>query len=117
MDIRMNTSRFLLVSLSAALFFACGGGKGSTRGGESVAGGEGGDGARTALAAPAWFHTPPKGARSLFFVGDANGASDEGTARELAVQKALAQLTVYCGASIKSDFTSLEREAAMGQPR
>lgn len=63
------------------------------------------------LSTPSWFQTPPKNnQKSLFFVGDANGAPDEATARDLAVNKALAQLTVYCGATIKSDSRSLERE-------
>lgn len=65
---------------------------------------------RTGIAAPAWFSAPPKSPRSLYFVGDANGASDEASARELAVNKALAELTLYCGASIKSEGKSLERE-------
>jgi hypothetical protein len=70
-----------------------------------------GGGTRAAKGPPEWFHNPPKGARTLFFVGDATGAPDEATARELAVQKALSELTVYCGATIKSDFQSVEREA------
>lgn len=44
-------------------------------------------------------------------MGDAAGASDESMARDLAIQKALADLTTYCGASVKSEFKSLEREA------
>lgn len=78
----------------AALFLlpACAGGGGSAKG------------------PPEWFHKPPKGVRSLFFVGDATGAPDEATARELAIQKALAELTVYCGATITSDFKSVEQE-------
>lgn len=61
--------------------------------------------------APAWFaEPPPNSGRDLFFVGDASSAPDEGMARDLAVQKALASLSQYCGAVVKSDFTSLERE-------
>ncbi len=66
--------------------------------------------ARTGPAAPKWFNSPPKAARSLYFVGSASGAFDEQTARELAVQKALSDLTVFCGAQIKSDFQSEEVE-------
>ncbi|CAN0537299.1 unnamed protein product, partial [Laminaria digitata] len=66
--------------------------------------------ARTGPAAPKWFNSPPKAARSLYFVGSASGAFDEQTARELAVQKALSDLTVFCGAQFKSDFQSEEVE-------
>jgi hypothetical protein len=70
----------------------------------------GGGGTQTVKGPPGWFHNPPKGARSLYFVGDSNGAPDEATARELAISKALAELTVYCGAKITSDFKSEESE-------
>ncbi|MCA9550255.1 MAG: hypothetical protein KC933_09480 [Myxococcales bacterium] len=70
----------------------------------------GGQKARSGPAAPTWFNSPPKGARSLFFVGSASGAADEHMARDLAVQKALSELTVFCGAQIKSDFKSEEVE-------
>jgi hypothetical protein len=70
----------------------------------------GGGGTQAAKGPPEWFHNPPKGTQTLFFVGDATGAPDEGTARELAIQKALSELTVYCGATIKSDFKSVESE-------
>jgi hypothetical protein len=66
--------------------------------------------ARSGPSAPAWFNSPPKGARSLFFVGSAAGAADEQMARDLAIQKALSELTVFCGANIKSDFKSHEEE-------
>jgi hypothetical protein len=85
---------------------ACGGSKGKGSDPPPASG----DG-RQAFAAPKWFHDRPKGVRTLFFVGDANGSPDEGTARELAVQKAMAELTIYCGASIKSDFKSTEVES------
>src|SRR5688572_23984649 len=69
-----------------------------------------GGGTKAAKGPPEWFHNPPKGGGTLYFVGDATGSPDEGTARELAIQKALSELTVYCGATIKSDFKSLEKE-------
>ena len=66
---------------------------------------------RTAFAAPTWFNSPQKGnARFLYFLGSANGASDESTARELAVQKALYELSVFCGANLTTDFRSVEVE-------
>ncbi len=90
-----------IASISCALFFlsACGGSSQATKGSSD---GE--------LARPAWFDNRPKSPSSLFFVGDAAGASDESTARDLAIQKALADLTNYCGASVKSEFKSSERE-------
>lgn len=66
--------------------------------------------ARTGPAAPKWFKSPPKASGTLYFVGSASGAFDEQTARDLAVQKALSELTVFCGAQIKSDFQSEEVE-------
>lgn len=60
--------------------------------------------------APKWFNNPPAPGRLLFFVGSTSNASDEQTARELAIQKALSELTVFCGANIKSDFVSEEVE-------
>ena len=60
--------------------------------------------------APSWFAQPPSSARFLYFVGDASGAADETMARDLAVQKALGELTVYCGASVKSEFNSEDVE-------
>lgn len=66
---------------------------------------------RSGMHAPAWFHSPPKPGRMLYFVGDATQASDEQTARELAVQKAMAQLVVFVGAKVSTDFSSIEREA------
>ncbi|MBK6690163.1 MAG: hypothetical protein IPG45_37205 [Deltaproteobacteria bacterium] len=91
--------------LFGLVLLACGGSKSASQPADNPAGN------RSAFEAPKWFHDRPKGVRSLFFVGDATGAPDESTARELAVQKAMAELTVYCGASIKSDFSSVEREA------
>ncbi len=85
--------RSLCFGCATLIVAACGGGTMATKG------------------APEWFHNPPKGRETLFFVGDASGSSDEGTARELAIQKALSELTVYCGATITSDFKSVEAEA------
>ncbi|MEM7678148.1 MAG: hypothetical protein AAF449_19325 [Myxococcota bacterium] len=63
------------------------------------------------VAAPSWFTSPAKSDRQfLYFVGDASDASDESTARELAVQKALYELSVYCGADLTTDFKSVEIE-------
>lgn len=65
----------------------------------------------TAGPPPPWFSTPPSPTpRALYFVGDATASFDEASARDLAVQKALASLSQYCGAVVKSDFTSVERE-------
>ncbi|MBK8012103.1 MAG: hypothetical protein IPK13_12205 [Deltaproteobacteria bacterium] len=66
---------------------------------------------RTQFAAPPWFHQPPRSASSLFFVGDATGLDSEASARDLAIQKAMTELTNYCGATVQSDFSSTEREA------
>lgn len=60
--------------------------------------------------APSWFGKKPSSPRTLYFVGSANAADEESTARELAIQKALSELTVYCGANITSDFSSTEVE-------
>ncbi len=60
--------------------------------------------------APKWFNNPPAPGRLLYFVGSASNAADEQMARELAIQKALSELTVFCGANIKSDFVSKEVE-------
>lgn len=78
----------------------CSSGKGSTTGG----------GSRTSFPAPAWYAKKPTGVSKLYFVGAANGASDESMARELAVQAALAELTVFCGATAKSEAVSEEVE-------
>lgn len=59
---------------------------------------------------PAWFQSPPKGPRALYFTGDATQAPEEGLARDLAVQKALHNLTVYVGAEVKSLASSVEME-------
>lgn len=93
-----------LARLALALLLA-------TPGATSLSGCSGGRAAaRAGPTAPKWFQSPPKGARSLYFVGSAAGAADEQTARDLAVQKALSELTVYCGANITSDFSSEEVE-------
>lgn len=65
---------------------------------------------RAAAPPPKWFQNPPPSSRALYFFGDATQAPEESMARDLAVQKALHELTVYVGASIKSDFKSEERE-------
>ena len=60
---------------------------------------------------PSWYGQPPvHTASNLYFVGDASGQANEETARELAIQKALAALTHYCGAVVKADFNSVEVE-------
>lgn len=89
----------LIASISLAA--ACGGSNAATQG----------SGGGSELAAPQWFQNRPKSSSSLFFVGDSAGASDEGSARDLAIQKALSELTNYCGATVKSTFNSLDREA------
>ncbi len=59
---------------------------------------------------PAWFAQPkPSDTQFLYFLGDAN-AREEAMARELAVQKALYELSIYCGASLTTDFSSVEIE-------
>ncbi len=66
---------------------------------------------RRAHPAPKWFTTPQKGdGRYLYFLGSANAAADEGSARELAAQKALYELSVFCGATLTTDFKSVEIE-------
>lgn len=67
-------------------------------------------GVTPSLPPPGWFEQPPKSARTLYFVGDATGASDEGMARDLAVQKALFNLTVFVGAKVTSDFKAVDIE-------
>ena len=92
--------RGLYLALLGALITACGGTR-NRRGSQS----------RRAHAAPQWFVTPQKGdARYLYFLGSANAAADESSARELAVQKALYELSVYCGATLTTDFKSVEIE-------
>src|SRR5207244_3252945 len=90
----------------------CGSSTPSASGGSGAAkSGGGGGGPRAGVGAPAWFTNPPKSASSLFFVGDATGSADEGAARDAAKNKALAELTTFCGAQIKSEGQSIEREA------
>lgn len=72
--------------------------------------GGGSSGGRVGYPAPAWYGKKPAGASKLYFVGASNGASDEAMARELAVQSALAELTVFCGATAKSEAESIEIE-------
>lgn len=67
-------------------------------------------GARRAYPIPEWYNQPPTSGRFLYFLGSANGATDETMARELAVQKALGALTLYCGANITSEFSSKDIE-------
>lgn len=59
---------------------------------------------------PSWFSTPPTGAQALYFVGDADLADSEHDARRLAVEHALAELAVYCGATVDSKFSSNSSE-------
>lgn len=60
--------------------------------------------------APAWIQTPPPhSARALVFVGQAQGP-DETTARELAVGRALTELSKYCGAAVSSRFELVDAE-------
>lgn len=59
---------------------------------------------------PKWFPTPPKARGVLLFAGDATQATDESTARDLAINKALHALSVYCGAKITSDFRAVDKE-------
>ncbi|MCK6548733.1 hypothetical protein L6R52_23010 [Myxococcota bacterium] len=90
----MGTVARLALTGLTAITLAC---AGSTQSG----------GTRTAFTSPAWFTQPPKHSdRTLYFVGDASGQTDEGTARDLAIQKALSELTVFCGATVKSDARS-----------
>ena len=90
------------LALLCAMTVACG----STRSGSGN-----GEPNRRPFPAPQWFQSSAKGdARFLYFIGSANGSVDEGTARELAVQKALYELSVYCGATLTTDFKSVEIE-------
>lgn len=59
---------------------------------------------------PRWFEHPPEGIDVLYFVGDTTGASDEESARDLAIQKALHNLSVYVGATVTSNFGGTLRE-------
>lgn len=98
----------IALALATSLGSGCGGG-GASRGADPAP--AGGGGSQHSIPAPPWFKSPPHSTQSLFFVGDATGAADEGTARDLARSKALHELTTFCGASIKSEGQSLEREA------
>ena len=77
---------------------ACGGARHATQG------------RRDAHPAPKWFATAQGASdpRYLYFVGSTNAADDESSARDLAVQKALHELSVYCGATLTTDFNSIE---------
>ncbi len=59
--------------------------------------------------APQWFHRAPQKEGWLFFVGTGSHA-DEGSARRAAIQSALHELSMFCGAHIQSDFESVVRE-------
>lgn len=60
--------------------------------------------------APAWIQTPPPHTgRALVFVGQAQGR-DGATARELAVGRALTELSKYCGAEVSSNFELVDAE-------
>lgn len=67
-------------------------------------------GAKKAAPPPSWFSQAPKSAKMLIFVGDATQQSDEGIARDMAIQKALFNLSLTVGASIESEFKSSESE-------
>lgn len=96
----MRAVSVVLAALVALSGWACG----STQGGVKKGG------PREGIAAPEWAKKPPQSPSKLYFVGDTSGAFDEPTARDLAVQKAIAELTVYCGASVKSEASSVEVE-------
>lgn len=64
----------------------------------------------TVQAPPGWFTTPPSENGTLLFVGDSTQQSDAEMARDLAVQKALFQLSLKVGAKIESRFDSKESE-------
>jgi hypothetical protein len=91
-----------LIPITALAFAACASSSQSGKGSQASN--------RTGVAAPAWFEKPPKNPRSLFFVGDASGLSDEAAARDAARNKALSELTNYCGASIKSVGSTNQQE-------
>lgn len=61
-------------------------------------------------APPSWFSTPPQKAKVLVFVDDATQQKDAEVARDLAVQKALFNLSLKVGAKIESKFESREAE-------
>jgi hypothetical protein len=61
-----------------------------------------GAGGAHAVKPPAWFESCPKSTTALYFCADADGAT-EALAKELAAHKALGQLTIYVGATVKSD--------------
>src|SRR5215470_15926919 len=106
-----STPCSLLMCLLAA---ACGSSSSQGRGPDTSPGGQSGtksSAGRSGFPAPPWFQSPPKSNTHLYFVGDATQASDEGSARDAAKNKALAELTTYCGAQIKSEGQSVEREA------
>lgn len=63
---------------------------------------------RSSAPPPSWWPSPPPSTEALYFAGDATGAGEEGLARDLAYQKALTQLSTYLGATITTDFRSLE---------
>jgi hypothetical protein len=86
--------------LSLLVLAACGGSNASSRPAPSA----------TAEPPPAWFTAPPSSPLSLYFVGDATQSAEESIARDLAVQKALHNLTVYVGASVKSSASAVDRE-------
>lgn len=60
---------------------------------------------------PSWIdRPPPHSSAQLHFVGATFSAPDENRARDLAVSKALAELSQHCGAVIQSELDSLERD-------
>lgn len=68
-------------------------------------------GGSTALRpAPSWISTPPRHSPiTLVFVGQA-AAKDRVTARELAVGRALTELSKFCGATLSTEFVLVDAE-------
>ena len=93
---RFNRLRRIGSLALAAFLCACSGVRSSTGGSQSTA--------------PAWFANAAKeDAQFLYFVGNTS-ATTESEARDLAVQQALYELSVYCGATLNTKSVSVERE-------
>ncbi|MFO0729176.1 MAG: hypothetical protein U1E65_35685 [Myxococcota bacterium] len=60
--------------------------------------------------APAWFDHPPTAEDTYFFVGNVTAAESSEKARDLAVQKAMAELVAFVGAKVQSEERSIQRE-------
>jgi hypothetical protein len=68
-------------------------------------------GGRRAAEAPKWVtQRPAPTASRLYFVGEASGQSDEASARAQARAMAINELTVYCGATVKSESEDRQEE-------